>query len=224
MLIHRAKVVVRVVPRAVGADRMPMVMPVAVVPIYIRCDAVVGMPPAGPVVPIVRRVPTYPVGTPEPIIDVGAIDIDGLDDVVGAIDVLVTDDLHCNALCLRVFLYIDRSNILIDVLCQHGLDDHEVACVVGSLDDTEVVHLSVAVEVEVGEGRVGVVEHLFELFEVFGLPEQRSHRLQVEVLRYIRGSGSDRDGLVGASPKGGEQKPDRKKEHSGFHTHTSFKL
>ena len=56
-----------------------------------------------------------------------------------------------------------------------------MACVVGSLDDTEVVHLSVAVEVEVGEGRVRVVEHLFELFEVFGLPEQRSHRLQVEV-------------------------------------------
>lgn len=182
MLIHGAIVVVRVVSRAVGADGMPMVMPIAVVPIYIRCNAVVGVPPTGPVVPVVRRVPAYPVGTPEPIVDVGAIDIDGLDDVVGAIDVLVADDLHCNALCLWVFLHIDRGYVLIDVLCQHGLDDNEVAAAVGSLDDTEVVHLSVAVEVEVGEGRVGVVEHLFELFEVFGLPEQRSHRLQVEVL------------------------------------------
>lgn len=151
------------------------------VPIYIRCDAIVGVPPAGPVVPVIRRVPAHPVGAPEPVVDVGAIDIDGFDDVVGAIDVLIADDLHGNALCLRVFLHENGGYVLIDVLCQHRLNDHEVAAAVGGLDDTEVVHLPVAVEVEVGEGRVGVVEHLFELFEVFGLPEQRCHRLQVEV-------------------------------------------
>ena len=161
---------------------MPVVVPVAVVPIYIRCDAVVGVPPAGPIVPIVGRVPAHPVGTPEPVVDVGAIDIYGLDDVVGAIDVLIADDLHGNTLCLRVFLNIDRCHVLIDVLCQHGLDDYEVAAAVGGLDDAEVVHLPVAVEVEVGERRVGVVEHLLKLFEVLCLPEQRCHSLQVEVL------------------------------------------
>lgn len=173
--------VVRVVPRAIGTDGVPVVMPIAVVPIYIRCHAVVGVPPAGPVVPVVGRVPAHPVGTPEPIVDIRAIDIYGLDDVVGAIDVLIADNLHRNALCLRVFLYIDRCHVLIDVLCQHRLNDHEVAAAVGGLDDTQVVHLPVAVEVKVGERRVGVVEHLLKLFEVFGLPEQRSHRLQVEV-------------------------------------------
>lgn len=180
-LIHRTIVVVRVVPRAIGADGVPVVMPIAVVPIYIRCDAVVGVPPAGPVVPVVRRVPAHPVGAPEPIVDVGAIDINGLDDVVGAIDVLIADDLHGNTLCIRVFLHENGGYVLIDVLCQHRLNDHEVAAAVSGLDDTQVVHLPVSVEVEVGEGRVGVVEHLFELFEVFGLPEQRCHRLQVEV-------------------------------------------
>lgn len=51
--IHSVIMVVRMISGAIGADGVVVMMPIAMVPIYIRCHTVVREPPARPIVPIV---------------------------------------------------------------------------------------------------------------------------------------------------------------------------
>lgn len=98
------------------AVRIVIVVPIAVVPIEEWIDAVVWTPPTRPISPIIRRMPADPCRSPEPIVDQWSIDIDWFDDVVCAIDILVANYLYGN-LVVVVFLYKDRRNILVDILC-----------------------------------------------------------------------------------------------------------
>jgi hypothetical protein len=98
------------------AVRIVIVVPIAVVPIDERIHAIVWMPPSRPIAPIIRRMPADPCRSPEPIVDQWSIDIDWFDDVVCAIDILVANYLYGN-LVVVVFLYKDRRNILVDILC-----------------------------------------------------------------------------------------------------------
>ena len=68
------------------AVRIVIVVPIAVVPIEERIDAVVWTPPTRPISPIIRRMPADPCRSPEPIVDQWSINIDWFDDVVCAID------------------------------------------------------------------------------------------------------------------------------------------
>lgn len=79
--------------------------------------------------------PTYPRRPPEPIVDHWTIDIYRLDDIVLAIDILITHYLYGD-LILLVFLHKDRRHILVNILCQDGLDNHQVAVVIGCFDHT----------------------------------------------------------------------------------------
>ena len=85
---------------------------------------------------------------------------------------------------------------MIDILSQYGLDDHEVAVVIGSLDDAQIVHFSIAIEVEVGECRIRIIEQLLKLLQVFGLSKEGCNRLKIEVFGYVGRSGSDCHRLV----------------------------
>lgn len=49
-------------------------------------------------------------------------------------------------------------------------------------DDTQIIHLSIAIQVKIGEGRIRIIEHLLEVLQVLGLSEERSHRLEIKVL------------------------------------------
>lgn len=98
------------------AVRIVIVVPIAVVPIEEWIDAVVWTPPTRPISPIIRRMPADPCRSPEPIVDQWSINIDWFDDVVCAIDILVANYLYGN-LVVVVFLYKDRRNILVDILC-----------------------------------------------------------------------------------------------------------
>lgn len=201
--VHRLIVRVGVIARAIGADGVMIVVPIAPVPIDIRRNAIVGVPPMRPIIPIPRRIPAHPIRTPKPIVDIRPIDIHGFDDIVGAIDILVADDLHGNTLTLRVFLYKDRCHVLIHIPGENRLDDHQVPITVSRLDDTQIIHLTVAVEVEIGESRVGVVEHIFKLLQVFGLPEEGCHGLQIKVFGYISRSRGNGYSLVRMQPQRG---------------------
>lgn len=57
-----------------------------------------------------------------------------------------------------------------------------MAIVVRRLDYTQIIHVAIAIEVEVGESRIGVIEHLLKLLEVLGLAEKRGNSLEVEIL------------------------------------------
>jgi len=107
-----------------------------------------------------------------------------LDDVAGTVDVGVTYHLYVRA--CAVSLHYDGGYVLIDVLSQNSLDHVEVVVAVHSLHYAEVVHVAVAVEVEVGDHVLIGVEDLFELFHGVGLSESGSHGLEVEIKTDIR--------------------------------------
>ena len=75
----------------------------------------------------------------------------GLDDVVTSVDIWVADDLYVvYGSCLRCgFLSDYGCHVLIDVLRQHGLQHHEVYSVFFGFHDTQIVNITIAVEVEV---------------------------------------------------------------------------
>lgn len=169
----------------VRAVRM-MVMPVvAVIPVGVHRAAVPTVPPVRVIPPVPRRSPTSPVRIPEPVVDIRTVNIHRLDDVVGAIDIFVTYHLGGYLPCRLVLLHIDGCDILEYVLCQHGLDNHQVLIVSRGLDYSQVINYSVTIEVKIGESGVGVVEECFELLHVLDCSEQVSHRFQVERLAYV---------------------------------------
>ncbi len=74
--------------------------------------------------------------------------IDRLDDVVGAVDVWST--YHLNVVVGNSGnLGNERGHILIDIVVQDCLDDKDVRKAVDILENAEVIHITVSVEVEV---------------------------------------------------------------------------
>ena len=139
-----------VMSSAVGANRMMIMMPIAMIPIQERIYAIVWTPPTWPIPPVVRGMPAYPRRTPEPIINNWLVDIYRFNNIICTVYIFITNHLHSD-LIIRIFLHKDRSYVLIDILGKDRLDDHQVAVVVGSLDDTQIVHFSIAIEVEIRE-------------------------------------------------------------------------
>ena len=100
-----------------------MMVVMAAVPI---CPAMNGMPrvpPSGPPTPVPGRRPAYPIGTPKPVIDNRSVDIYRLDDIVLTVDVFVANNLYGDVIGF-VLLDVDGSNILIDILSKHRLQDN----------------------------------------------------------------------------------------------------
>ena len=60
MLTHRQIMRTMMVGSTIGADRMVVVEPIAMIPIEMMGNAMVRMPPTWPVAPVVWRVPCYP--------------------------------------------------------------------------------------------------------------------------------------------------------------------
>lgn len=181
-LVHGPIVGMNGMPRAIGADGIIIVVPIAVLPIPVGRHTTERMPPNRPILPIIGRIPANPIGSPKPIVDIRAIDVNRFDDIVGTIDVLVANHLHGDTLRVRVFLHIDGSDILEHIFRQHRLQDHQMTVGISRLDDTQIVHLPIAIQIEVGECGVRIVEHRLKLLQIFSLPKQRGHRLQVKIL------------------------------------------
>jgi hypothetical protein len=85
---------------------------------------------------------------------------------------------------------------LVNIFCQYGLYHYQVTIAVGGFYHAQVIHFAIAIEVEVRECRIGVIEHLLELLQVFGLTKQGSYSLQIQVLGNIGSGGGDSHGLV----------------------------
>jgi hypothetical protein len=65
------------------------------------------------------------------------------------------------------------------------LDNDEVAIIVGRLDDTKVINLTISIEVKVGECGIGIIEQSLELLEIFGLSKKCSDSFEVKILRDV---------------------------------------
>lgn len=190
---------IAVVRRATVVERavvMVVMVCVAVMPVHIPCYAVVMIPPAGIVSPIPRRIPCVPCGRPKPIVDDRTVDIYGFDDIVGTIYILIADDLNRN-LIRCIFLYVYRGDILVDIFCQDSLQDDHTLVALAYLYYADIIHVTIAIEVEVVVELTRVVELGLKFLQVLGLCKQVGYYLQVQGLRYIRTVGRNGDRLVG---------------------------
>lgn len=170
---------------AIRTIRMAMMPIVATVPIYMVRTTCPTMPPYGVIAPVPRRGPAGPERVPEPVVDVRTIDINRFYHVVRAIDILITYHLRRHLTRCLIFLHIDRRHVLEYILCQHGLDYHKMLVAVVRLNNAQIVNLTVTIQVKVGKGGIGVVEHRLEFFYILDCAEQCSHRFQVERLAYV---------------------------------------
>jgi hypothetical protein len=130
---------------------------IAVMPVPIMCPTVMCVPPSRPVAPIPGTMPCKPKITPEPIIDNRSIHIYRLDDIVVTIDVLIAH--YLNGYIVRSLIPddIDRRYVLIDIFRKDRLQNDQTLVAFSGLYYAQVVHLSVAVQVQITERAVGVV-------------------------------------------------------------------
>ena len=168
---------------------------IAMMPVPVMCPAAVYVPPTRVITPVRRTLPCVPVRTPEPVVNNRSIDIYRFDNVVRSVYVLIADYLNGNIVRL-IFLHINGCNILINILCEDGLQNDESLVAFARLYHAQVIHLTVSVEVQITERTVGVVEHRLELFQVLSLCKQLSYNLQIESFRDVRTVGRNRDCFV----------------------------
>lgn len=166
------------------ATGVVVVISVNMVVVVIPDPRIIAGVPAGVITPVIRRVPANPSRSPEPVVNNRAIEIYRLNNIVGAIYILVTYDLHGHCL-VGLTLNIDGGYILINVLCKHSLQDDKAVLPLPYFDDAQIVHHSVAVEVEVVEMALLGIEFFFKVLKIVHFAEESSHSLEVEVLGYV---------------------------------------
>lgn len=141
------------------------------------------------VIPVVRRTPIDVVCTTETVEQRRALVVDRLDDIVNAIYVRCTYNLHIRRAIAHFYDY--GSYILIDVCCQHGLNEQDVVVALNGLQDAQVVDIAVVVEVEVRDD-IGVgVQNGLELLHAVCLCKGGSYGLQIEIQTYVLRHGID---------------------------------
>jgi len=152
-------------------ERAPVVMmmvSVAVMPVPVVRPAGVPTPPTRPVIPVPGAMPCVPGIAPKPVVYQRTIDINGFYYVVGTVNVLIAYYLNTHLL-ICIFLYVDRSYILVDIFGENGLQYDQALAAFARLHYAQIVHLTVTIQVEVAERAVWVVEHRLELFQVLSL-------------------------------------------------------
>lgn len=87
---------------------------------------------------------------------------DRLDDEFRTIDIRCTDHLDMVIGVTRSLCYESRY-ILVNVFGEHSLDKEYMRMTFEGLEDAQIVDISVAVEVKVGEHVLGVVQQVLEL-------------------------------------------------------------
>ena len=102
----------------------------------------------------------------------------GANIVVGAVDIRCTDDLHIRSgithLCRQ------GGYVLENVLRQHCLDNHHVIVAVYSLHNTQIINISIAIQVQRRKHVSGRVEQHLKLLKRVSRSKCRAHCTQVE--------------------------------------------
>lgn len=151
----------------VRAIVMVVMVIIDMVPVIMIVPASIVVIPMWPIAPIPRRIIAVPGRSPEPVVDNRSVDINRLNDIVDTIDIFVAYHLSGYLLSSRVFLNVDRCNILEDILRKHSLDKDEVLSALSRLNNAKIINHTIAIEVEVGDMRLLIIKLKLELLEVF---------------------------------------------------------
>lgn len=108
--------------------------------------------------------------------------------VAGAVDVRIAYNLDIRL--RRAGNFRNQSgNILIDVSSEHCLDYKNVVVALYGLKHTEVVHIAVSVEVQVGQYIRRIVDEFLEFLHSGRLGESSAYGLEIEVERDVLADG-----------------------------------
>ena len=128
---------------------------------------------------VIRRRPNGVVRMTEHIPHRRAFDKYRTNNVVIAVQIAITDHLYIQRICLA-FSY-QSSYILEYTRSQACLDEERVVITAMSLNNTQIVNPSVAVEVEVVDHVAARVEQLLKLLDRTALCEGGCHRIEVQI-------------------------------------------
>ena len=129
---------------------------IAMVIVVMITYAGIRSPPTRPVVPIPRRVPASPVRTPKPIVNNRSVDIYRFYHIVRTIDIFIADNLYRDIVGL-IFFHIYTGHVLVNVLSQNSLQHDQVLVAACCLYHTDIIHISVAVKIQVHQSLLRVV-------------------------------------------------------------------
>ena len=142
----------------------------------------------GEMIPVVRRTPVGIVRSAPTVVHRRTLVVNRFNDIVHTVDVRRAYNLNIRRGITH--LHYQRGNILIDVSCQHGLDEQHMVVALDGLQHAQVIDISVVIEVEVRyDVRVRVQDHLKLLYRV-RLRESRSHGLKIQIQTDILGQRS----------------------------------
>jgi hypothetical protein len=119
----------------------------------------------------IRRTPCPVSGTPEPGCNQRGTNIDRPNNIIRAVDIRITHGLYLSLPPLVLF-NIERGHVLILVFTKHRLDAHQIRFILGALDDSQVIHFAVLIEIQIGDLPFRLVQFLFKVFDVFGLSKE----------------------------------------------------
>ena len=120
----------------IGAIVVMIVVVIDMMPVVMHSPTMERMVPIRPIIPIPKGRIAVPMGIiEEPVVDKRSNVINGFNDIVYAIEILITNDLRSDLIGHFVFLHIDRSYVLEDILSQNGLNENQVFLPFGSLYD-----------------------------------------------------------------------------------------
>jgi hypothetical protein len=88
-----------------------------------------------------------------------------------------------------VFFNIEGGHVLIQVVAEDRLNAHQVGLIHGTLDHSEIVHLAISIQIQIGNLPFRLIELLLKVLQVFGLSEESHDDLQIQVVAEIRNGG-----------------------------------
>lgn len=172
--------------------------------------------PTGPITPVPRRHITVPCRPPEPIVDNRSININRLNDIVLTIDIRIANHLYRSGL-FAVFLYIDGSHILENIFRQYGLYQYHMGAILLDLDYTQVINRTVAVQIQVAQMQVGIVEFLLKLLQVLNFAKQSCHCFQVQTFTNVFAGRLYGNRFIGFQPCSAAYQQGNQNKHPIFH-------
>ncbi len=139
---------------------------------------------SGEMPPIIRRFPRLVINHYQAVEDIRCRHISRLYDIFRSVDKWVTYNLHVSARNERHFCH-QRGYILIYIRCQNGLNQEYVRISLHGFQDTQIINISVAVQIKVTQHIRRVIKQVFKVLHGERLCKSGSYCLQIQIQGYI---------------------------------------
>lgn len=172
---------------------MPNVM-VATVVVDIWSTASVMVVPSRVVAPVPWRVPAYISRSPPIVEYVRTYCVCRNNHIVRTVDIRIAN--YCDCSRFRAATFDEEcSNILEQVVAEDCLKQYIVLALLCDFDNTQIINISIAVEIKIGKRSARVVEDLLKILDGIRFAESSGYGFKVEIVRNLVCLGCNGDSL-----------------------------